>query len=358
MRLLKKEKIYQDIVYYILSENLEVSNRIPTERELCEKFGVSRITLRIAVDKLVEEGILMRDGRNGTRVKALPLKENFGDLARQQILFVYFSSQADGKTLEQTGTAPEQLYRGIEKYIDEKKDIIIVQTGKNFIKTNTSILKNIDGVIIGGDVDEESVKKIISSKIPSMMINGHKPLLSMNTIFCDQYEAGYVACKKVYEKNKAQNILFLGLLYENDKRLQSGYREQLQGVEEFIYENNDMRLFRYDLTVSECSGGQDLNNPIEQLNAFINKNHISGIVVCSNILEEQVSLYKEKYKTSGSGDISVCVITTEALKNRAIPLDIVSLNFQKVGYLAAGYLYKTINDPYGQKLRITVPIDL
>ncbi len=46
----------------------KVGERIPSEQELCERFGVSRITVRHAVEALTEEGLLVRRQGKGTFV--------------------------------------------------------------------------------------------------------------------------------------------------------------------------------------------------------------------------------------------------------------------------------------------------
>lgn len=49
-------------------EEAAPGDRLPSEAELCERFGVSRITVRRAVDELVNEGMLVRRQGVGTFV--------------------------------------------------------------------------------------------------------------------------------------------------------------------------------------------------------------------------------------------------------------------------------------------------
>jgi GntR family transcriptional regulator len=51
-----------------LIETLQVGQAIPPERQLCVELGVSRLTLRAAVDQLVQEGYLVRKHGSGTFV--------------------------------------------------------------------------------------------------------------------------------------------------------------------------------------------------------------------------------------------------------------------------------------------------
>lgn len=58
----------RDHLRSLIDEGLEVGRAIPSERELCEQFGVSRMTVRQAVDALVVEGLLERVQGRGTFV--------------------------------------------------------------------------------------------------------------------------------------------------------------------------------------------------------------------------------------------------------------------------------------------------
>lgn len=62
---------YVRIYNYLLGlvgHELSAGEKIPSERELCERFGVSRMTVRQAVDGLVNDGILVRKQGRGTFV--------------------------------------------------------------------------------------------------------------------------------------------------------------------------------------------------------------------------------------------------------------------------------------------------
>ncbi|WP_170225724.1 GntR family transcriptional regulator [Pseudonocardia cypriaca] len=49
-----------------LIQTLETGERIPAERELALRWGVARMTLRKAIDRLVLDGLLERRNRLGT----------------------------------------------------------------------------------------------------------------------------------------------------------------------------------------------------------------------------------------------------------------------------------------------------
>ncbi|ERI05484.1 GntR family transcriptional regulator [Atopobium sp. oral taxon 810] len=57
-----------DIRQKVLSGEYAVGDHIPTESELCNQYGVSRITVRRAVQNLVEDGVLKKIRGRGTFV--------------------------------------------------------------------------------------------------------------------------------------------------------------------------------------------------------------------------------------------------------------------------------------------------
>lgn len=56
----------------------KIGERLPSERDLAERFGVSRMTARQAVTSLVEEGILERRVGSGTYVASRRVRERCG----------------------------------------------------------------------------------------------------------------------------------------------------------------------------------------------------------------------------------------------------------------------------------------
>ncbi|KRM95943.1 GntR family transcriptional regulator [Liquorilactobacillus aquaticus DSM 21051] len=68
-------QIHNDIKRSIESGKWQIGDRIPSERELAVNFGVSRMTLRQAVQTLVEEGILERHVGSGTYVARQKVQE-------------------------------------------------------------------------------------------------------------------------------------------------------------------------------------------------------------------------------------------------------------------------------------------
>ena len=68
-KLAKYEQIRQDIIHKIESMEYRPNQVIPSENELCASYGVSRITVRKAIDELVHEGLLYRIRGKGSFVR-------------------------------------------------------------------------------------------------------------------------------------------------------------------------------------------------------------------------------------------------------------------------------------------------
>ncbi|MFW5672918.1 MAG: GntR family transcriptional regulator [Acetivibrio ethanolgignens] len=62
------QQLLEEIKYCIESGKYKYEEKIPTEPELSEKYGVSRITVRRAVDELCTEGYLVKKQGKGTFV--------------------------------------------------------------------------------------------------------------------------------------------------------------------------------------------------------------------------------------------------------------------------------------------------
>jgi GntR family transcriptional regulator len=65
---LLKHRQIRNYLRALATHELRVGDAIPSERELCERFSVARMTVRQAVDALVVEGILTRVQGKGTFV--------------------------------------------------------------------------------------------------------------------------------------------------------------------------------------------------------------------------------------------------------------------------------------------------
>ncbi|WP_227764602.1 GntR family transcriptional regulator [Zhaonella formicivorans] len=90
---LAKKSIYK----YIKSMDLNVSNKLPREEVLAEKIGVSRITVRSALNELASEGIIFRKQGKGTFVnkEALQIKVTFNPI--DDLRFVILNSGYNAK---------------------------------------------------------------------------------------------------------------------------------------------------------------------------------------------------------------------------------------------------------------------
>lgn len=64
------ERIYSRLRKVISSAGIGVGQKLPTESDLCQQFNVSRITVRHALNRLSNDGLISRTPRRGTIVRS------------------------------------------------------------------------------------------------------------------------------------------------------------------------------------------------------------------------------------------------------------------------------------------------
>lgn len=99
---------------FIVVNRLNANTRIPSERDLCEMWGVSRSTLRQAVDSLVDMGTLYRVKNSGVYVSPPKINRNtvgvdamLGELRQQGM--VLSKKMVSQRTLEATKQISRKL---------------------------------------------------------------------------------------------------------------------------------------------------------------------------------------------------------------------------------------------------------
>lgn len=102
----------QFVLAMVESPDYSPGDRIPSERELSKRFGISRMTMRKAIDRLVKQRVLERRGTSGTYIPAPVIERPFDDALSHSISEIVARSGgvAGGKLLFfESGTATERV---------------------------------------------------------------------------------------------------------------------------------------------------------------------------------------------------------------------------------------------------------
>lgn len=157
------KEIIRDMVE---KEELEAGQAIPPERELCERYGVSRMTARQAVTELVNEGLLYRVQGSGTFVAEEKVRQGMGRLTSftQDMLErgMEASSTVVGVREVEAGPVVARLLR-----VDPGDRIVWVRRvrnadGKPMALETSHLLHDVAGGVLDADLAARSLYDVLA----------------------------------------------------------------------------------------------------------------------------------------------------------------------------------------------------
>lgn len=92
-------QIHNDMKQKIENEEWLVGTKIPSERKLAEHYDVSRMTLRQAVQALIDEGLLRREIGSGTFVTSKKVQEHMSGISSFTDTMISQGKTPSSKTL-------------------------------------------------------------------------------------------------------------------------------------------------------------------------------------------------------------------------------------------------------------------
>ncbi|HEY3523892.1 MAG TPA: GntR family transcriptional regulator [Candidatus Limnocylindrales bacterium] len=133
-RPLLSDVVHNELRRLILGGEFPVGSKLPNEDRLCERFGVSRVTIREAVRALIDDGLVVRRHGSGTYVTRRPLLRN--SLDRN---FSYTDY------LEASGVRPGRKLLGLRRVgaDDEIAEILRLPPGESLVEVRR--LRTADG---------------------------------------------------------------------------------------------------------------------------------------------------------------------------------------------------------------------
>ena len=189
----KSDQVYRWLLAYIDENKFSGNQRLPSENALCRKLGVSRETIRVAIDRLVNEGIVYKVKGSGTYFHREKVMTR--DLNTEDALYKI------GLVLQgQDTSANSGLIEGVRSVLtQERVDLHVFLTDNKFCNERrcleTVVHQNFHGFIVDGvkssilSPNLDCYKELYRRKIPVIFYNNFYrnlrcPRVTINDIEC------------------------------------------------------------------------------------------------------------------------------------------------------------------------------
>jgi LacI family transcriptional regulator len=180
-----------------------VDDRLPTEVELAETFGVSRETVRRATEVLQAEGLLTKFRRRGTVLQAsVPTPTLSAAAATAPVAVVQADYRATGGDQVADGSAALMLHGAVDAAGRRNIDVVVRAATPDKLRTTLTELaarRRIRGGVVASFADDKVLRKLGGLRLPLVLADHDVPVPKVGSIRDDSAEGARRAVEHLAE---------------------------------------------------------------------------------------------------------------------------------------------------------------
>lgn len=238
--------IYSQLLQYFSDNQFEVDQKVPSEFNLMDRFGVSRTTVRKALSLLEEKGVISRSRGSGTFYRGLVKEDTVQREAKGFIGLVNYFFMDYIYT---------EILRGIEDEITRSGySLVLANSNRDSVKqaevVERLIEEGVKGLILEPssnlDLNEQNVlvKVLNNSNIPVVTTHWAIHQKKLSTVTLDDAYAGYNIAQYLISKGHKD----LAIVYKSD--VQAGF-DRNKGFTQALAESGIPLPPQWDLSYNE-----------------------------------------------------------------------------------------------------------
>jgi LacI family transcriptional regulator len=321
------QQLIDQLISFIQSDDIQVGELLPTENMLCQLSGLSRMTVRKAMDDLGKQGYIIAERGRGTFVVSKEPNQGI-------FLSIGFALRPDRYIEEDPYYS--QILLGVTQEAQKQKIHLTFIQGENF--ANTAEYENhyphvsgLSGLIIAGQMPKPFLDYVQKIRIPFIFLNYHSSDYACDAVTYDQKKVGELLGRHFFDLGH-ENVLYLTGEEEN-----IAYEERLAGFRESFMKKKGNSVF-------VLRGGKDVQTGREMIQAALQQQIPFTAVASANDLiaiGAMNELQDHGYKIPGQ--ISVAGIDNLSMSENCRPsLTSVHIEKQEMGIRALRLLINQI----------------
>lgn len=205
--------------------NYQKDDKIPTEAEFVELTGLTRPTIRQAIENLVNKGYLVRKRGLGTFV----INQTF-ETPKQNIVGILVNFVGSGYAYELIRGASDEAAR-------ENFSVLLGNTDDSYIRAefhaDRFIEHDVSGIIFVSTAapDEKNrmlVEKLLHKNIHVIVVDRQIPGLEIDTVTTDNFRGAYEITKHLIEKGHRKIAVMCYTAFNTSRQRLAGYKKALE----------------------------------------------------------------------------------------------------------------------------------